>query len=223
MDVQKFDRTDAAVLAGLRLRLTPDLIITGGVQGTRTEFVQESELRDNQTLAYLGGVRYDRPRFYVNLAGGYRKAEAFNGSLFPDFATTVGSYFISWFVAGPFELQGYGHRKPVYSRVALDRFYIETRNGGGVRFHIGPRFWVRGYALIGTNDYPFSVLDEVTGTKKVDDALNYGGNLAVHLFGSTVLQAQVSQNVLTPRYTGEPSRTTLRFTTGISFNGEWTR
>jgi hypothetical protein len=222
IDVEKFNRTDAAVLAGLRLRLNPSLIISAGAQATQSEFEQAlaADSRDNQTLAYLGGLRFDRPKFYVNLAGGYRKARAFNDSTFPDYGTTVGSYFASWYAVGPLELQAYGHRRPVYSRSAFDRIYIETRNGGGIRVHIGPRVWVRGYAQIGTNSYPFSVRDPVTGEKRVDDALNYGGGLSVLLLGSTVLQAQVAQNVLTSS-AGGPDRTVFRFTTGISFNGEW--
>jgi hypothetical protein len=223
IDVEKFNRTDAAVLTALRLRLNPSLIVSAGVQATQSEFEQDlaAESRDNQTLAYLGGLRFDRPKFYVNLAGGYRKARAYNDSSFPDYGTTVGSYFASWYAIGPLELQAYGHRRPVYSRSAFDKIYIETRNGGGVRVHIGPQLYATGYAQIGTNAYPFSIPDPLTGERRVDDAWSYGGGVSF-LLGATVLQARVTQNVTTPS-AGGPDRTVFRFTTGITFNGEWTK
>ena len=103
LNVERFNRTDLAALAGFRLRLNPSLIISAGAQATQSEFEQAltAEIRDNQTLAYLGGLRFDRPKFYVNLAGGYRKARSFDDSAFPDYATTVGSYFASWMPLGP--------------------------------------------------------------------------------------------------------------------------
>ena len=216
--MQKFNRTDTAVLAGLRLHLTPSLVISGGAQATQSEFVQDLSalVRDNQTLAYLGGLRFDRPTFYVNLAGGYRKARGFNGSTFPDYGTTVGSYFASWSVGGPFVLLGYGHRRPVYSRLEIDRFYIETRNGGGIRLRFPPRVSVSGFIQVGTNSYPLSVF------RRVDDVWNYGGGASLLLFRSTVLRAVVSQNTTRPA-DGGPDRTVLRFTTGLTFNGEWTQ
>ena len=97
--------------------------------------------------------------------------------------------------------------------------YIETRNGGGIRVHVGTRLRLGGYAQVGTNSYPFNVTGPVAG-KRVDDAWIYGGGASVLLFGTTVLQARVTQNTLRPAEGGS-ERTVFRFTTGLSFNGEW--
>jgi len=220
LDVEKFNRTDSAALAGLRLRLTSDLDLTGGVQGTRSEFVQNPQLRDNESYAVLGGLHFDRPKFFVNLSGGYRKGRSFIGSLFPDYSTAVGSYFLSWKAVGSLELQGYGHRRPVYSTFATNQIYIETRNGGGLSLQFGGRVGLRGYAETGTNSYPLSVLDGVR--RPTDDVTTYGGGLSVRVFGTTVIRADASEVHQTRGGVGTP-RKIFRVLTGLSFNGELTR
>lgn len=221
-DAEEFDRTDTAALAGFRLKLTPSLDVTAGAQGTRTEFVENPELRDNQSLALLGGVHIDRPRFFVNVAGGYRKGSPFNGSLFPRYTATVGSYFASWSAVGPVELQAFGHRHPVYSRIVASQLYLESRYGGGVQVRVGPRVAVRAYADTGTNAYPFRVLSHGSG-KRVDDVRSYGGTLSVLLFGRAVARAEGYQTELTPNEIGVKKRKVFRFFTSLSFNGELTR
>jgi hypothetical protein len=218
--VTSLDRTDTGALAGLRLQLSPSLTVSAGAQGTRSEFVEEPEVRDNETYAFLGGVHFNGPRFYVNLAGGYRKGQPFNNSLFESYATTVGSYFVAWKAAGPFELQAFGHRRPVYSRVSFNQLFIESRYGGALVIRLGTRALLRGYYDTGTNTYPFNVLPE--GNKRVDDVVEYGGRLSVRIFGTTALQAQARQGNLTPG-TGVGERKVFRFTTGITFNEEFTR
>jgi opacity protein-like surface antigen len=220
IDVQLFDRTDTSALAGLRLRLTSSLDVTGGVQGTRAEFDENSLLRDNQTYAFLGGIHFDRPRFFVNLAGGYRRAGSFNGSSFPDYATTVGSYFVSWKVAGPLELQAFGHRRPVYSRSNTALFYIETRYGGRVQLRLGSRTSVYGSGEAGTNFYPVQFLPG--GAHRDDDGIAYGGGLTFRFLENVAVELQARQTIL--RFsTGDPERRVFRFTTGLSFNGEFKR
>lgn len=219
---EEFNRTDSAALAGFRLKLTTSLDVTVGAQGTRSEFVETPQLRDNQSLALLGGVHFDRPRFFVNVAGGYRKGSPFNGSLFPRYSATVGSYFISWNALGPLELQAYGHRRPVYSRIVSDQLYIESRYGGALQVRVGPRVAVRGYADTGTNAYPFRVLSDGSG-RRVDDARNYGGTLSVLLLGRTVVRAQAYQTDLRPNEAGVKERKIFRFFTSLSFNGELTQ
>jgi hypothetical protein len=220
IEVQQFDRTDLGALAGLRLRLTSSLELNAGVQGTRSEFVLNPELRDNQTYAILGGLHFDRPRYFVNLAGGYRKGEAFNGSSFPRYNATVGSYYVSWSVWGPIELQGFGHRRPVYSRIEADQLYIETRNGGAVGLRIGPNVGIRAYAETGTNIYPFSVSE--AGPRRTDDVTSYGAGLSVRLLGKMVVRVDATANELRPA-AGGVERKILRVLTGLSFNGELSR
>jgi len=122
-------------------------------------------------------------------------------------------------VGGPLELQAYGHRKPVYSLVAADQLYVESRYGGALGVKIGSRVGLRGYGDTGTNSYPFSVL--ASGLKRVDDATDYGGSLSVLLFGKTVLRADALRTIL--QSPTAPDRKVFRITTGLSFNGELTR
>ena len=220
VEVQRFDRTDTAALAGLRLRLTSDLDMTAGVQGTRAEFVEFSQLRDNETYALLGAIHLDRPRFFVNLAGGYRKARPFNGSLFPHYSTWIGSYFASWHLGGPLAVQAYGHRRPVYSFSLANQFYIESRYGGGLSVRLGSRVALSGHVDAGTNLYPYRIIQ--AGTSLSDDAFEYGGGLSVLLLGNTVVHARAYETDLKPS-SGAPERKVFRFITGLSFNGELTR
>jgi hypothetical protein len=212
--VTQYDRTDSEAVAGLRWRLTSSLDFTAGAEGARTSFVENSELRDNQSYALLGGIHFDRPKFFVNLAGGYRKGRALNNHLF-DYSTTVGSYFASWFVGGPFELQAFGHRHPVYARSALDLLYIESRYGGGVKIRLGRRIRMGGEAETGTNKYIFS-------RKRTDDALSYGGTLSIQILDNLALNASARQTIRTPG-DGTPERRVFHFWTGLTFNAEYRR
>jgi hypothetical protein len=215
---QAYDRTDAGALGGLRLKLGSGLSLTAGVQGTRSDFEEDPELRNNETYAILGGVLWDRPKFYINVAGGYRRARAVD-STFPRYQTSVGSYFLSWMVGSTLEIQGLGHRRPVYSIVASNQLYVESRYGGGLGLRLGQRIGLRGYADTGTNSYPFNVLS--TGTKRIDNASDYGGSLSILLFGKTVLSANALRTIL--KSPEAPDRKVFRITTGLSFNGELTR
>jgi hypothetical protein len=211
-----FERTDTAGLAGLRMRVTSSYEMTAGVQGTRSDFVQDPQFRNNETYAIFGAVHLDRPRFYVNLSGGYRKGQGFDNSLFRRYATAVGAGFISWRPLGFLELQVFGHRRPIYSRSAFDQLYVESRYGGGLAAHIGPRVTLNGFAETGTNSYPFRV-----STLRVDDALSYGGSVSVLLFGRVTVRASANQNNL-KRADGS-QRNVFRFITGLSFNEEFRR
>jgi hypothetical protein len=217
--VTQYNRTETAALAGLRFRLTPSLFLTTGVQGTRTEFVELADLRDNQTYALLGGLQFNRERVFVNLAGGYRKGHALENNLF-DYQTAVGSAFVSFRVAGPLELQAFAHRRPVYSRAALEQLYFENRYGGGVLVRIGSRISLGGSAETGTNVYPFNVLGE--DTQRETDALSYGGTLSLRVLDRVVIRANALQTELRP-LGGTTERRVFRFWTGLSFNGEYTR
>jgi hypothetical protein len=136
--------------------------------------------------------------------------------LFRRYATSVGAGYISWRAFGPFELQAFGHRRPVYSRSAFDQLYVESRYGGGLTAHIGTRVALHGYAETGTNSYPFRV-----SALRVDDALSYGGSLSVLLFGRVTVRATANQNNL-KRADGS-ERNVFRFITGLSFNEEFRR
>ncbi len=210
-------------LGARRTEAAPDLLARrdGRRAGHAGRVRRERGLqRDNQTYAFLGAIHFDRPRFFVNLAGGYRRASSFNDSSFPDYATTVGSYFASWRVAGPLELQSFGHRRPIYSRSNTALFYIETRYGGRVQLWLGSRTSVYGYGEVGTNFYPVQFLSN--GEHRDDDGIAYGGGLTFRFLQNVAVQLEARQNNLKPS-TGDPERKVFRFTTGLSFNGEFKR
>ena len=223
LDVANFNRTDSAALVGFRFRLTPSLDLTAGTQGTRSEFKQDATERDNQTFAFLGGIHYDRPSFFVNLTAGYRKGEPFHGSAFPRYSATVGSYFVSWDVANPIELQAYGNRHPAYSLFADELLYVESRAGGAIVLQPISRVGIRGFGDFGTNNYPVAFTVGGSTVKRVDDVVDYGGSVSVLVVGKTVVRVQGSRIHLKPNVAGVPQRTVVRVFTSLSFNGELTR
>ena len=222
-DVHHLDRTDGAALGGLRWNLSPSVGVSAGAQVTRSDFVEDPEVRNNETIAYLAGFHYDRPDFFVNLTGGYRKGQPSPGSSFPEYATGIGSYYVSWNFSQPAELQAYGHRHPIFSRSAFDLLYVETRYGGALQLKLGPRVSIRGYAEFGTNSYPFRFFGTGASTKRVDDSVQYGGDVSLQVVSSVVVRAHVYQINITSNEPGIADRKIFRFYTGLSLFEELTR
>lgn len=221
VDVDGFDRTESAVRGGIRFRLGGELAVSAAVERTRSDFVHIPEERDNESRAYLGGIYFSRPRFFINLNGGYREGRPRSGSSFPEYSTATGSYFVSFFPIRILELKAYGRRRIAYSGLIGSPAFIETRNGGGVNVQVGPRLLVRTYGEIGTNDYPFSEVPEGASRREVD-VQTYGGGISTRFFRGAVLTAGVTQTDYRSNIAGE-DRSVLRFTTGISFHGEFVR
>jgi len=80
LDVSAFQRQEAAARGGIRYRISPAWDVSAGYEKTQTEFVFVPEARDNQSDAYLLGIHYNRPRFFLSLSGGYREGKPYNGS-----------------------------------------------------------------------------------------------------------------------------------------------
>ena len=93
-----FQRTEGAVTVGVRYRISSSMDIAAAYQKTRTEFVFVPQFSDNQTDAYLLTLHYDRPRFFMNLSGGYRQGGPFNGSSYSSYTKPTGGYFMSYFL-----------------------------------------------------------------------------------------------------------------------------
>jgi hypothetical protein len=221
LEVDRLDRTDTAARAGIRYRAAPNFNVTLAAEGTRTNFVLDPAARDNKSRAYLLGIQYDRPRFFVNLSGGYRKGGLCRCTgAFPSYETGTGSYFVSAIPVRSLELQFYGHRDVPYSLFSQNPYYIETRNGGGPNIHIGHRVTLRAFGEYGTNAYAVPV--ETEGHPPVlrrDTATTYGGGLSVSLFRNGMVTALVSRT----RYESnlpQFNRSVFRFTTGFSLEGE---
>jgi len=219
-DVGSLNRDEKAGRAGVRYVINPHFNVSFAVEGTRTEFVETPEIRDNQSTAYLAGFHYDRPRFFLNVSVGYRQGRAFNGSAFPDFDTVTGSYFASFFATSWLEIQPYGHRNIDYGLAVDTPYFFDTRNGGAVNFRVHRRVELRGYGETGTNDYAFPLVGP--GPKRVDHVTEFGGGISVLLTRKLVISAIASRKEYRSNVPGF-DRTVNMFFTGLSFEGEFFR
>ena len=219
-DVGSLNRDEKAGRAGVRYVFSQHFNISAAVEGTRTEFVETPEFRDNQSAAYLIGFHYDRPRFFLNMSVGYRQGKSFNGSLFPDYGTVTGSYFISFFATPWLEIQPYGHRNIDYGLAVDSPYFFDTRNGGAVNLRVHRRVELRGYGETGTNDYAFPVVGGEP--QRLDHVTDYGGGISVLISKKIVISAIASRVNYTSNIPGL-DRTVTRFTTGLSFEGEFFR
>jgi len=223
VDQRGLDRDDYAARGGIRYRISSEWDVSAGVEATRSEFVTRPQDADNQSVAYLLGIHYSRPRLFVNLAGGYRKGRPYNRSTFPEYQTGTGSYFVSYFLTRKLEAQIYGRRGVSYGSLFPEpTYFIETRNGAGMNLQVHPRVLLRGYGEYGTNDFPVpQVLGEVL-TKRTDKASAVGGGFSALLVGKLVLTALVNRSSYTSLFPGL-TRTVVRFSTSLSFEGELAR
>ncbi len=148
------DRDDSAARGGVRYRITSQWDVAAVFEQTWSDFVQSPGTRNNQSRAYLLAVNYNRPRFYANATGGFREGRPTDGSTFPPYDTGTGSFFLSYFPIQILEVQGYGHRRVVYSVSGGDPYYFEERIGGGLNIQVIRPVLLRGYAEVGPNEYP---------------------------------------------------------------------
>jgi len=210
----RFDRTDGAVRSGIRYRLSPIWDISAAVEQTRTGFVRTTKL-DNESVAYLGGIHYSRPRLFVNLFGGYRTGGPYDGSRFPKYSTTTGSYFVSYFLTRNVEPQLYGGRRIIYSLGGETPYFIQTRNGGRLNIQVQSRLFLHGYGEFGTHQSPFR--------DRTDNFASVGGGFSVSLFRGALFTALADRATYSSSKVPGLERSVLRFTTGLSFEGELSR
>ncbi len=137
--VQRYNRTDEAIAGGVRYAAGSGWTIAPEVQYTTTRFVLSPEERNNTSLGYLLGVSFNRPRFYLNLVGGYREGRPYQGSAFPDYATPVGSYFVSYFIRPWLEVRSFGARRVAYSIDFVNPYYFGMGVGGALNIQVASR------------------------------------------------------------------------------------
>ena len=223
VNIRQLDRDEAVGRAGIRYRFASQWELTGGVEFTRTEFFLTPELRDNQTVAYMGGIYYDRPRFFANLSGAYREGRAYGGSEYPDYQTATGSYFLSYFPARRIELQGWGRRGVSYGATsAASPYFVETRNGAAVNVEVHRRLLLKGYGSYGTNEYPF---EEELGeelVERTDKVKTFGGGFSALITKTLVFTGLVYQDTIESVFPGI-GRSVVRFSTTFSFEGVFSR
>jgi hypothetical protein len=219
VDINQFQRTEGAARGGIRYRISSAWDISAVYEKTRTVFVDVPEQRDNQSDGYLLGIHYDRPRFFVNLSGGYRQGKPYNGSSFANYSAATGSYFISYFLTRKVELQGFGTRRVTYGVVSAQ--FLETRYGGGMNFQVHPNVLLRVLGDDGTNKY--SATSGATGTPARNDRVSdYGGGFSAIVYRKIVLTALATESRYRSTLPGF-DRNVLRFTTGLSFDGVFSR
>jgi hypothetical protein len=217
IDTSRFQRTEGGAGGGFRYRFSDAFDISAGYEKTRTEFVFVPQQSDNQSDAYLVSIRYDRPRFYVNLAGGYRQGQSLNGSSFSTYSRPTGGYFISYFLTRTIELQAYGDRRVTYGVVVPQ--FLQTRYGGGIKFMVHPNVLLNAHGIWGTNLYG----ETGTGTTtRTDTTADYGGGFSATVFRNIVWTATVTQSRFrSPLAASDRNR--LRIFTGLSFDGAFKR
>jgi len=221
-ETARLDRRDTAGRAGVRYRVSEGFDVSAAIEQTRTSFVVDPEGRDNTSRAYLGGIHYDRPRFYINVSGGYRKGGGLCncGDAFPGYATGTGSYFASWLAWNHMELQAWGHRGVSYSVFESGPYYIESRAGGGPSFHLATRFTLRAFGEYGTNAYPAATDVEGSGSVvRRDRVTSFGGGASYAAFrngafGVAATKTRYDSNISTF------NRSVFRVTAGVTYDGE---
>jgi len=220
-DVRLNNRTDTAVRGGLRYHFSPQWSVGLMVEETWSDFQLVPETRNNHSTGYLLTLNYNKPKFYLNLTGGYRQGEAIDNSLFPSYETGIGSFFASYYPIHWLEVQGYGHRSVNYAVTdPLQPYYFENRLGGGVNIQFLSRFLLRGFALEGPNQYPI----RISGGAPTPDqrVLTYGGGLSIKLIGKAVLTATWTRNDY-EQTVGYAGRSYDVFITNLTFSGEFQR
>jgi hypothetical protein len=219
IDVSEFQRQEAAARGGIRYKFSPSLDISAGYEKTQTEFVNVAQQRDNQSDAYLLGIHYDRPKFFLNLSGGYRQGKPYNGSTFERYSNATGSLYASYFLSRRVELKGYGRRRVSYGLEASQ--FLESSFGGGVNVQVHPRILVSLNADTGTNSFPASTLGSVS-TARSDRSTNYIGGVSALVYRKMVVTA----NAIRSEYSSSESllnRKVSRYTMSIGFQGLFTR
>lgn len=184
-DLAKLDRREGGVRAGVRYKVSPTFDVGLAGEGTRAEFPQQPTLADNESTAVLASIHYDRPRFYVNLSGGYRDARARNGSSFTPFQTGTGSAYLSYTILRPLSLDAYGRRGVSYAIFENNPYYLETVGGIAANLLIGSRVTLRGFGEYGVNQYPVLV----DGIEREDKITTYGGNVRVSVIKNVSVMA----------------------------------
>lgn len=222
VQVKRNNSDDSEVRGGLRYSISKEWSVSAVAEETWSNFQYQSDLRDNRTIAYLGGIFYDHPRLFANLVGGYREGLANNGSLYPKYQTPVGSGFVSFYPVRWIELRGYGYRKVSYSLSAFTPYYVANTLGGGANIELFDHVLLRGYVQDGPNVYPEAQDEGGVLVKRIDHVKTYGGGLSIKLPARIVLTGLVNRQIYASNIPSQ-SRKFTRFTCFLNFTGVYSR
>ena len=184
LNPQQLERDETYYRGGLRYKPRSFFDVSVAAETGRAQFVTATH-NDNSTNAVILGVRYDRPRFFMNFSGGTRHIEP-RGQLstFPTTTSPMGSYFIEYQLVAPISIDAYGHQGLVYSLFADSRYFDEKRNGFGATWLVGHRIGLRAFGERGANSYP-----EIEGEAvRRDDVVSVlGGSFGYRFYRNAVV------------------------------------
>ncbi len=220
LEFSLLDRSDSAMRAGVRYRWSSflDFSVLSETTG-RTEFDVTPLGRDNESEAVLIGLHYDRPKFFLNLTGGTRDGKPMNGSSFPKYSETTGSWFAEYRLTAPIDVQGFGSRDVVYGLSSGNPYFLENRNGGAIRVQFGRLLSLRVAAETGENDYPVPVDSGDVPLERTDDVSTQSASLSIPLFRNLALTVGASQSDYDSNIAGH-DRSVVRWTTTIGLRRE---
>ena len=142
--------------------------------------------------------------------------EGIGVSAFPSYSTNTGSYFVSYSLVAPFEIQVNGHKRVVYGLFAENPYFFENRNGASLIYRLGDRIAIRGFGDVGDNEYPRGLAGGPI--PRVDDVVTVGGGFAIRLYRTAALTIVVSQSEFDSNI-DQFDRSVVRVQSGISFGG----
>ena len=221
-DVRRYNRTDEAAEAGFRYTFGTAWDIAPEVSYTRSDFELNPEERNNESLAYLLGIGYNRPRLFIRIIGGYREGRPYQGSSFPEYSTGVGSFFASYFVSPWLEAKSYGRRYVAYSADNVNPYYFSNNIGLGLNVQVHPRVLLKALAETGDSRYPIPVLFQGADVRRKDEIFVYGGGASVVVLRRLTLSAVVTRrqnnsNIPTNDYS------LVQVSTFLTFSGDFLR
>lgn len=219
LEFARLDRSDSAVRAGVRYRWSSFLDVSVLNESTETEFDVAPLERDNQSEATLIGIHYDRPKFFVNLTGGTREGKPLNGSSFPEYSETTGSWFAEYRLTAPIDVQGFGSRDVVYGLFADNPYFLEDRMGGAIRVQFGRLVSLRVAAESGDNAYPVRVLSAGGLVERIDDVSTQSASISIPFWRNLALTIGASQSDYDSNIAGY-DRSVLRWTSTIGLRRE---
>jgi hypothetical protein len=217
ISLDRLERDDSAVRAGVRYRIRPYFSVGAAVEETRTRFAIE-ENRNNKTNAVMLTVQYDLPRTFVNAAISRRHAEAENGGgAFREISTTTGSYSISRRLTAPINAILFGRRALTYSLFEANTYFVETTNGLSLSMLLRRGLALQVYGDIGTNRYPAEVSVGSGRVVRTDQRRSAGAGLAFPLMKSAILTILGSRTHYDSNIPGF-DRTVSQLTSSISLS-----
>jgi hypothetical protein len=216
------NRNTTTYIGGLRYRQSRDFAISLAYSEARSDYLNQNVFRDNRTRALLAGVLLSHQNLFLNLNGGWREGVP-DSSLYPRYSTGVGGFFLSYFPRSWIELRAGGRRRIVNSLSATNPYYFENRLTAGLALEFLGRFLARGFYEQGPNNYPVPQPgDNGDLIRRRDDARQWGGGLSVKVIRNVVVTGAVTRHVYESNIPSL-SRDYTRFTTFLTFNGEYVR